>query len=212
MKTKIYIIASSLITLWCLFFCWCGHLDDFNVSVETTPEVVETPTISKPIINGPINKPVIFEPIEESKEPVIKDTISVTGEARPLVATMIAKTIYGEGRGIESITEQACIAWIILNRVDAGYGTIFSIITSPKQFHYSEDFPTVDDYGRDLLALAIDVIERWEKERDGEINIGRVLPSEYLWFGGKNGHNWFRDDYRKFDNIWDYSLPSPYES
>jgi hypothetical protein len=208
MKTKIYIIVSSLITLWCAFFCFCGYIDCFNVSVVKPPEVVETPVVNKPTIIVPIS-PV---PTEDPKHTEVFETISITGENRNTIAIMIAKTMYGEGRGIASITEQACVAWTILNRVDAGYGSIFAIITSPNQFCYSEEFPTVDDYDRDLVNLALDVIERWEKEHDGEINVGRVLPSEYLWFGGEKGHNWFRDDYRKFDNIWDYSLPSPYES
>jgi len=51
---------------------------------------------------------------------------------------MVAKVIYNESRGIPSVTEKACIAWTICNRVDAGYSeTITGIITSPHQFAYS---------------------------------------------------------------------------
>ena len=100
----------------------------------------------------------------------------------------------------------------ILNRVDMGYGTIEDVITSPKQFHYSESFPTVDDYGRDLEALAEDILTRWEREHAGETDVGRVLPKEYIYFHGDDGHNWFRVNYRDYSNPWDYSLPSPYES
>ena len=39
---------------------------------------------------------------------------------------------------------------------------------------------------------------------------GRVLPKEYLFFGGDGTHNYFRT---KWDGgtVWDWSLPSPYE-
>ena len=48
---------------------------------------------------------------------------------------MLAKTIWGEARGVESITEKAAVAWCILNRVDAkGYacgGDIEYVLPSP---------------------------------------------------------------------------------
>jgi hypothetical protein len=101
MKTKIYIIVSSLITLWCLFFCWGGYFDDFNVSVETAPEVVETPTINKPVINTPI----ILGPTEEYEDPtptdaapsvapeVIPNIILATGEDKDLIAEGVVARI-----------------------------------------------------------------------------------------------------------------------
>lgn len=127
------------------------------------------------------------------------------------VAAMIAKTIYGEARGIYSITEQACIIWTILNRVDAGYGTIEEVITAPYQFAYRSGFPTTDDYDRDLVELAKDVIARWEAEKTGVADVGRVLPKGYLWYSGDGRHNYFRNSYRGSQN-WNYSLTSPYES
>lgn len=121
-------------------------------------------------------------------------------------ASMIAKVIYGEARGIYSLTEQACVAWTILNRVDAGYGDIREVVTAPNQFCYDKDFPTVDDYGRDILKLVYDVLDRWKNDKEG-----RVLPADYLWFGGDGEHNYFRNSYDDFSNLWGYGLPSPYE-
>ena len=92
-------------------------------------------------------------------------------------AAIIAKVIYGEARGVYSLTEQACVAWTILNRVDAGYGTIEEVAKADARFCYSEKFPTVDDYGRDIKKLAYDVLDRWENDKEG-----RVLPRGYLWF------------------------------
>lgn len=128
------------------------------------------------------------------------------------VATMIAKTIYGEARGTYSITEQACIIWTMLNRVDAGYGTLEEVITAKYQFAYRSHFPTTDDYGRDLTELAKDVISRWEAEKAGEADVGRVLPQGYLWYSGDGHHNYFRNSYSGSSQRWDYSLPSPYET
>lgn len=130
---------------------------------------------------------------------------------RDAACIMIAKVIYGEARGIESVTEQACIAWTILNRVDAGYGTIEEVVTAPYQFCYRRNAPTIDDYGRDLTALAEDVISRWEREKAGESNIGRVLPKEYLYYWGNGRHNFFAKAYRNYSSPWDYSLESPYD-
>jgi hypothetical protein len=121
---------------------------------------------------------------------------------------MVAKVLYNECRGISSMTEQACVVWIICNRVDAGYGDIIAdVVTPPKQFAYWYNTPVWDE----LYILAEDVLERWNREQNGETDVGRVLPPEYLWFTGDGRHNYFRDTFRN-GTRWDYSLPSPYES
>ena len=111
---------------------------------------------------------------------------------------MIAKTIYGEAQGIWSLTEQAAVAWTICNRADStGYGmgkSIKYVVTFQDQFHgYSPYHPVYDDYGRDLRILAADVIIMWQMEKDG-YDVMRVLPKEYKWFSGLDGHNVFRDE------------------
>lgn len=126
---------------------------------------------------------------------------------------MIAKVIYAESRGIKSESEQACIAWTILNRVDAGYApNIYGVITAKNQFAYRSNSPTVDDYGRDLTILAEDVLGRWQAEKRGEQDVGRVLPSNYYWYSGHSGHNYFRKSCNCFSKTWNYSLPSPYDN
>ncbi|MBQ8001420.1 MAG: cell wall hydrolase [Ruminococcus sp.] len=120
----------------------------------------------------------------------------------------IAKVLYHECRGVPSKTEQACVAWTILNRVDCYDSTVYSVVRSPNQFAFYESAPVWDE----LLDLAHDVLDRWSREKNGETNVGRVLPKEYIYFEGRNGHNYFRDNYSGSYNIWDYSLESPYES
>lgn len=123
-------------------------------------------------------------------------------------AINIAKVLYRECRGVPSVTEQACVVWTILNRVDNSNASIYDIISSPNQFAFMEDTP-IDET---LLNLAYDVLERWNCERNGETNVGRVLPESFLWFYGYGGHNYFRNQYDGDCIVWDYSLESPYES
>ncbi len=126
---------------------------------------------------------------------------------------MVAKGVYGEARGVESVTEQAAVIWTYFNRADAWEMSVSEVILQPSQFCYDESFPTVDDFGRDLTELAQDVADRWEREHNGESSVGRVLPASYLWFGGDGEHNHFRNAYRFSEaQIWNWSLPSPYES
>lgn len=128
-------------------------------------------------------------------------------------AILLAQVVYGEAGGIESITEQACVIWTILNRIDmGGYGDTVREVACCGAYHYQPWFYTVDGYGRDLVWLAKDVLARWKLEKLGGTNVGRVLPPEYLWFGGDGEHNWFRNSYEFGNGSWDYSLPSPYES
>ncbi|PKM72789.1 MAG: hypothetical protein CVU91_07105 [Firmicutes bacterium HGW-Firmicutes-16] len=123
-------------------------------------------------------------------------------------AVILAKIMYSECGGIPSDTEKACIAWVVLNRVDAGYAdTIAVVATAPSQFGYRANTPVRDD----LLELSYDVLERWSKEKSGETEVGRVLPKDYLWYNGDGVHNYFRNAYNGGAQ-WDYSLPSPYES
>jgi len=127
-------------------------------------------------------------------------------------AIMVAKVIYAESRGVWSQAEQACVAWTILNRIDAGmYGSIYAAVTAPWQFAYNPGSPTTDDYGRDLTALARDVIYRWQLERAGQTSVGRVLPRGYCWYSGNGQHNYFRNTYGGQGAIW-FGLSSPYGS
>lgn len=128
------------------------------------------------------------------------------------LAVALAQTVYGEFRGGWSQTEQACIIWTVLNRVDAGmYSSVYSALTAPYQFAYNAYAPTYDDYGRDLTALARDVLYRWQLERSGQTDVGRVLPQGYCWYSGDGRHNYFRASYNGKGAIW-FGLASPYES
>ena len=120
---------------------------------------------------------------------------------------MVAKLIWGEARGVNSKAEQAAVAWCVINRVEAGYGdTLEDVITAPSQFSgYRKGNPVTDE----LYDLALDVLVRWEMENNGYSDVGRTLPSEYLYFAGSGGRNYFRTSYSG-GSRWDWSLPDPY--
>lgn len=124
----------------------------------------------------------------------------------------LAKVLYRECRGLGD-TEKACVAWVVCNRVDAGgdfaaQDTVSAVIEAPYQFAYIKDTPIWES----LYYLAEDVLQRWNAEKNGQTDVGRVLPSEYLFFHGDGSHNYFRKEYQGDGQYWDYSLDSPYES
>lgn len=123
--------------------------------------------------------------------------------------TMLAKLIYREARGVPGDTEKAAVVWCVLNRVDAPRypKTIKKVITQKYQFAWRAKTPVLQKF----KDLALDVVIRWEMEKLGYTDVGRVLPSNYLFFAGRNGHNRFRNKYRG-GTRWNWSFESPYEA
>ena len=199
-KKAIIVIGAILLAIGSILGC-TYNLDDETTSI--LPEETETyaPDTS-------FKESIEAEPIET--EPVF-DIVSYVNETYSNEIMMLARVVYVEGRGVASQTEQACIIWTVLNRVDAYGKSISETILAPHQFSYKEDAPFYDDFGRDLRELARDVLQRWILEHMGEVDVGRVLPSNYFFFTGKNGHNWFRMEYIDTE-YWDYSFTSPYNS
>ena len=140
---------------------------------------------------------------------LLEATVEPTGDDLALEAEYIAKTLYGEARGC-STTEQAAVAWCILNRVDDSSGLwpddIIGVVTQENQFiGYSPEHPVMPE----LYDLAMDVLERWQKEQNGETNVGRVLPKEYCYFQGDGKHNYSRQEFEG-GQTWDWSVETPY--
>ena len=121
-------------------------------------------------------------------------------------AELIGRTIWGEAGGVKDPAERAAVAWCILNRVDAWGQTIEQVVTKPHQFY---GYRPKGDCPQAHIDLAKDVLERWAAEKAGEENVGRVLPTGYLYFLGDGKHNHFTIEW-KGTNTWDWSLTSPY--
>lgn len=139
------------------------------------------------------------------------------------LAVALAQLIYGEFRGGWSQMEQAAVVQCVFERYyknDPLYGgsNLWSVLTMPNQFAYSPYSPTIDDYGRDLVALARDVIYRNKLYQTGQYTrseVGIVLGEGYCWYVGRHGHNWFYNDFGPYGacgEIWNWALASPYES
>lgn len=138
-------------------------------------------------------------------------TVQEIWKPDPADVEAIAKTLWGECRGVTSKAQQAAVAWCILNRVDKGgyYGnSVIEVVSKPKQFTgYNPNHP-VDP---ELAELAEDVLTRWHAEKEGWSDVGRTLPKEYCFFVGDGKLNYFTDEWKSKD-YWDWSLPNPYES
>lgn len=121
----------------------------------------------------------------------------------------LAKIVYQEARGIRENSHKAAVVWCILNRVDDGYwgDTIVEVATYPNAFAWVPDTPVEGE----LVDLVVDVITRWNYEKEGLSNVGRTLPKDYLYFTGDGSYNHFTREWGSTD-YWDWSLPDPYNS
>lgn len=120
----------------------------------------------------------------------------------------LAKLIYGEAGIVPSTTEQAAVVWCVLNRVDDPRfpDTVLEVIEAPYQFSgYDPEYPVKEEFA----LLAADVLTRYRTERDGEENVGRVLPAEYCFFTGDGRRNHFTTEWKSTD-CFGWTLESPY--
>ena len=139
----------------------------------------------------------IFEEIESQRENLF------TNED----VDILAKMVWGEARGVASDMEKAAVVWCVLNRVDAGYGSIKDVVTAPYQFSgYMESNPLEPK----IIDIVLDVLDRWQVERVMGDTIGRVLPSDYLWFTGDGTRNYFKNKYGAKES-WNWDCYNPYE-
>ena len=104
----------------------------------------------------------------------------------------IARTLYGECRGAETEAEKEAVAWVILNRVDAGYAdTVLGVVSAPGQF---AGYDPAHPLWPELVEVARRVLTLHHREQRGRC-VDRVLEPEYLWFSGDGVRNTFRDAY-----------------
>ena len=65
----------------------------------------------------------------------------------------------------------------------------------------------------DLREMAVDVLQRFDLILKGAdpLDVGCVLPQDYLWFTGDGRMNHHRNAYIG-GTEWDWSWPNPYEA
>lgn len=188
---------------------------DYSLETEQEPEQIEE-VESEPEESAGAMLRAEQEPEPESEpepepEPEPEESVPVGAwtETDEVYARMIAQVLWGECRGC-SATEQAAVAWCVLNRVDSPEryfpDDVAAVIGQPFQFlGYAPDNPVTDE----LYKVARDVLSRWYAERAGAADVGRVLPREYCFFWGDGRHNYFTEVWRGAD-VWDWSLGNPY--
>ena len=122
---------------------------------------------------------------------------------------MMAKVLYAEAGAVESDMYKAAVVWVMLNHLDNGFhgDTIEQVVTYPNALAYDESTPLDED----LIALVTDVVTRYNWERQGLTEIGRVIPPDYLYFYGDGEANHFMNTWPVGED-WDWSLPNPYSS
>ena len=189
--------------------------DPVSTVIDISEHIVDIDTLENPTeFEGSMVLPFIKKEQQEEKEQEQEQESEIDipniEEKYKDEIPYIARTVWGEARGC-SETEQAAVIWCILNRVDSSIrympDNIIDVVTQKHQFlGYVKTFPVTEK----IRELVIDVLTRWEMEKTGVKNVGRVLPPEYMWFHGDGRHNHFRDSYRG-GNRWDWSLDSPYE-
>ena len=174
---------------------------EVSAVVDITP-IPEEEEVSEELVEAPMDIP----------ESVVEYEKLYTDED----AIALAKVVWGEARGVGDLEtrngtvsgdhQREAVMWVVLNRYDAGYSdSIVGVIEAPKQFSgYKESYPVEPE----LLDMAYRVLDMWSAEKQGAEDVGRVIPSGYLWFHGDGKHNWFRDQYRGADGYWGWDYCS----
>ena len=144
----------------------------------------------------------------QAQQTPVVDSNQVYTVTRGEIETL-AKIVYREARGIKENSHKAAVVWCILNRVDDGYwgDNIIDVATYPNAFAWVPDTPVKEE----LVDLVVDVITRWNYEKQGLSDVGRTLPQDYLYFTGDGSYNHFTKEWKGTD-YWDWSLPDPYNS
>lgn len=96
----------------------------------------------------------------------------------------MADIMYWEACGISDEDNIMGVGCVIMNRVDAGLGTLQQVMHAPNQFADFGGAPRYNQCGIDLWALA-------ERVLNGE----RVIGPQYLYYGGDGHLNHFRTSY-----------------
>ena len=120
--------------------------------------------------------------------------------------TLLAQLVKGEAENC-GLTQKAAVIWVVFNRVDCGSGTIEEVVTGGAFYGWG-DWQDATQANKDL---ALDVYIRWQAEKAGIPDVGRIIPNDCRHFSGDGKQNYFRVGGIK-GYLWDFSLPTPYES
>lgn len=203
----IALICAVAIFIACVYFGY-GYYTTREKLVSTQQEI-NVLSVNYDELNAELVE--TKEALEQSNEIIASresDVYFIDCEVTEREISMLAKTVYGEANGCSKL-QQSAVVWCILNRVDAGRGSIAQVITAPGQFHgYSSSFPVTEE----IEALVRDVIARWKLEKITCGDVGRTLPSKYTYFAsdGTGKGNVFRTSWSGGER-WNWDCWNPYK-
>ena len=170
-----------------------GVIIESTITTEATDSTEEQETIE----TLPTQETETETTIPEETEPEI-----VLPQLKPIEeiekewateAEYLAKTVWGEARGI-SILEQEKVIWCVLNRVDSPRypDTIKGVVTSGAFHGYYKSNPIWEEH----YTLALEVIAKWLCEKEGG-EVDRALESDYYYFSASSDgtHHIFRKEF-----------------
>lgn len=107
------------------------------------------------------------------------------------LAEFAGRAVWGEAGGIQDYAQRAAVVWCACNRADAWDMDIGDVLTV-DQFH---GLAIKGEVPEQHVELARDVLARWTLEAEGWVDVGRVLPSRFLYFEGNGIVNLFSTEY-----------------
>ncbi len=105
-----------------------------------------------------------------------------------------------------STRQKAEIAWIFLNCKEINGNSISNTLARFGEYNSKANLQTQN--GKDALAIAKDVLYRYYVENRSNINVGRVLPSNYYYMWIQSGKVYLQQV--ENGTYWDHSSASPY--
>lgn len=145
-------------------------------SITTTTSSTTTTTTTSEVETMTTTEVAVAE--TEASEEECRKITRVSDEE----LVMLAKTLSQEG-GCCSYTQQCCVIWTVLNRVDSCEwpNTVYENLVKPDQFAYKPS----KDYTEAHYQVVLDVVSAWENGGD------RLLGPDYQYFYGDDWRNHF---------------------
>ena len=163
----------------------------------TVEQVVEADTAPK----GPIVTEAALPP-----SPFTEADVQLLAELMTVEVEVVMWDDYKYG--VSPYARIAAVGWTALNRLDQRGGTLEEIIKAPYQFAWHSGIEAPDW----MITLAGDILDRYWAEKNGAEDVGRTLPAGYTFFHGDGRENYFRQQYEKTGEYWDWTLPDPYDA
>ena len=178
-------IMIGAIVLFAILFRVLGLAD----SAQTLPEPEYTPADEITLLRAeaPERANTGLATYETFDEALERTKAAVPDE----LAELAGRAIWGEAGGIQDEAQRAAVVWCACNRADAWDMDIGDVLTV-DQFHGLAIKGTVPPQH---VELARDVLARWTLEAEGWVDVGRVLPSRFLYFEGNGIVNLFSTEY-----------------